>query len=92
MYTAGRKRILYGMAWQEDLHDFIKDLSTGVHVWGTDAVVEGHKGLLTYTPTLVKVRRKKGSVTIEGEGLSVRAVSRDEVWITGDVKAVRIDA
>lgn len=79
------------MAWREDLSHFISDLSVGVHVYRDGSVIEGHRGLLTYTPTCVKVRRRVGSVTIDGEGLFVRQITRDEIWIAGTVKAVTID-
>ena len=79
------------MAWREDLSYFISDLSVGVHVYLGGTVIEGHRGLLTYTPTCIKVRRRHGSVTLEGEGLSVRQITRDEIWIAGVVKAVTID-
>jgi len=80
------------MAWRDDLHEFIDQVSVGVHVWQGGSLVEGHRGLLTYTPTVIKVRRRRGTVTLEGEDLSVRRVTRDEVWIAGVVKAVHIDA
>ena len=79
------------MAWHEDLSTCFGDLSVGVHVYGDGCVVEGHRGLLTYTPTLVKVRRRRGSVTLEGEGLTVCRITRDEVWLSGAVRAVSID-
>ena len=79
------------MAWREDLSDLIGDLSVGVHVYAGGSVIEGHHGILTYTPDCVKVRRRRGAVTVEGEGLRVRQITRDEVWVSGTVKAVIID-
>jgi len=79
------------MAWREDLSYFISDLSVGVHIYQGGGVIEGHRGLLAYTPTCVKVRRRHGTVTVEGEALTVRQITRDEVWISGAVKAVSID-
>lgn len=67
------------------------ETSLGVHVWQGGCVVEGHRGLLTYTPTLVRVRRRKGAVTIEGERLGIVAVTCDEIWLTGAVHSVGID-
>ena len=64
------------------------DLSCGVHVFAGGCMVEGHRGLLDYAPERVRVRRRRGSVAIEGQSLAIVAVSRDEVWVRGVVHSV----
>lgn len=79
------------MAWSEQIgREF--GTSVGVHVYDDGCLVEGHRGLLTCTPQSVRVRRRRGSVTIEGQALVVRTVTRDEVWVGGRIEAVHWNA
>ncbi len=76
------------MSFREDIKQIGIDVAAGVHVWRDGCVVEGHRGLLEYAPEQIKVRRKKGSVAIRGQMLSVACLTRDEVWIRGRVDTV----
>lgn len=91
-YAERAECIAYCMAWQEDVQKIWGDLSVATHVWAHGCLVEGHRGLLQCTPTVVVVRRKKGCVEVQGEGLRVHSVTRDEVWVEGCVKAVVLHA
>lgn len=87
-YVGAPWRISYGMAWREELERVGRDMSLSVEVWAKGCVVQGHRGLFSCTPTAIEVRRRHGRVEVQGEDLSVAAVTRDEVWIAGAVKAV----
>lgn len=80
------------MAWKEEMQKVYGEVEGGAYVWRGGCLIEGHKGLLAYSPTLVKVRRRRGTLSVSGEGLTLAAVSREEVWIAGKVTSVTCDA
>lgn len=76
------------MAWQDEMDRIAMDMSTMVQVWSGGCIVEGHKGLLTCTPTEVEVRRRRGRIHITGSDLVVADVTRTQIWVRGRVEAV----
>ncbi len=52
--------------------------SFGVHI-------EGHKGLLSYTPTKIIIRLKKKQAVVEGDSLNVYYASKEELYIRGKI-------
>lgn len=51
-------------------------------------LVEGHKGLLFFSKEEIKMRIPNGTVTVAGENLSLREVSKTEAMISGKILRV----
>jgi sporulation protein YqfC len=52
--------------------------------------VEGHKGLLLFTPTKIVLRIAKTKLEISGNNLFINEVSCDELYIRGNVLKVEV--
>ena len=59
-----------------------------VEVEGGRLVVECHRGVRAYSETCIRVDCPGGEVCIEGEGLTLEALSRAEVSVHGAVARV----
>nr|WP_297279418.1 YabP/YqfC family sporulation protein [uncultured Butyricicoccus sp.] len=59
-----------------------------VEVEGERLVIERHKGVRAYSTTCIRVDCPGGEVCIEGEGLTLEALSRAEVSVHGAVARV----
>jgi len=54
-------------------------------------VVEGHRGLKTLSDEAIRLKLKKGFIVIEGEGLSISALSKGYAVISGKINGVRVE-
>lgn len=52
--------------------------------------IEGHKGLLLYTPYKIALRIKNKKLEIEGANLIINEVSFDELYIRGNLKRIEV--
>lgn len=60
----------------------------GVHVYPCGCVIEGYKSVALYTEETVKVRHRKGTVTVTGCDLRIEKICRDEMYVAGKIRAV----
>jgi len=57
--------------------------------WGQEMViVEGHKGLLAYSPEVIKISRLKEKIVLEGKNLEIFLITPEELQITGLIERV----
>ena len=54
---------------------------------GRQALIEGHRGILEYTPERVAVSFGREKLSITGDGLRLRAMNAGELLITGRIRA-----
>lgn len=52
--------------------------------------IEGHKGLLVFTPTQIVLRIGKKKLEIAGSGLFINEVSADELYIRGRMTKLEV--
>lgn len=82
-----RKRIAEVLELQ---HDVALNLPV-MHITGGERLLmENHKGLLEYGHNKIRIASTAGTVEIEGEGLTIKAVGRDDVLITGSIKSINM--
>ena len=62
-----------------------------VNISGKICYVEGHKGLKLLSQELIVLSIKKGSISISGEGLSLRELYDDCIKIFGKIKSVEVN-
>ena len=52
--------------------------------------VENHRGLLEYSPEMVCISVRRGSVRITGENLELRAMDAGALVVTGEVRELEL--
>lgn len=62
-----------------------------VEVEGGRLVIERHRGVRAYSETCIRVDCPGGEVCIEGENLTLEALSRAEVSVRGRVRQVTLE-
>ena len=53
-----------------------------------EVYIEGHRGLLSYSPERILVRTADRTLAVDGSGLSVCCVTMAEVHIRGSIRSV----
>lgn len=53
--------------------------------------IENHRGILAYTDSEVRVCVKRGSVLVEGSGMSIVRMTRRYVEISGSIRSVTME-
>ena len=57
-----------------------------IEICGQNRVlIENHRGILSYDSQMIGIKVKCGSVRISGEALTLAAISREKVIITGKI-------
>ncbi len=80
-----RKRIADALELQQDVMLNLPML----HITGSERLLlENHRGLLEYARDRIRVATTAGAVIIEGEGLTIRSVGRDDLLVTGAIRTV----
>ncbi|MEG1986202.1 MAG: YabP/YqfC family sporulation protein [Clostridia bacterium] len=51
-------------------------------------LIEGHKGLLHFSPLEIKFRIKKGTLSVVGEDLRLHEISASEAVVSGHIAKV----
>ncbi|MBQ3379477.1 MAG: YabP/YqfC family sporulation protein [Clostridia bacterium] len=68
------------------------DTVTGVFrlesIGGRELTIENTKGILEYSEECVRVAVKGGVITIKGDGLIIKALSADGIYIEGRMRSV----
>ncbi|MEG6614832.1 sporulation protein YqfC [Peptococcaceae bacterium 1198_IL3148] len=92
------------MAWQKlkkqlkrQVSDFLEipsdvmlDLPKVVLVGNLQVFIENHRGIVEYTPEIVKVIVGEGEIEITGEGLSLRNMTADEIMVEGKIDNLKL--
>lgn len=57
---------------------------------GKGIIIEGHKGLYHLSEDEVKIRIRKGSITILGKDLTIKEISSTEIYILGSIEGINL--
>jgi len=68
--------------------DVVLDMPRITAVGPMHVTVENHRGLLLFTANEVRLLVGVGQVAVRGEGLVIRALSQDEIFIEGHIKGI----
>jgi sporulation protein YqfC len=71
--------------------DVMLDLPKVVLVGNLQVFIENHRGIVEYTPEIVKVIVGEGEIEITGEGLTLRNMTSDEIMVEGKIKNLKLD-
>lgn len=85
------------MAYYEDINKYL-DLQQGLLcnsfvelINNKYCIINGHRGVSDFTKECIRVRVRKGNISINGEELSIIALTPTELYISGTIKGISID-
>ncbi len=64
------------------------DLPKVVLVGDVQVLIENHRGIMVYTPELVKVSTTIGDLAVAGTDLVLKNILPDEIMVEGRIKSV----
>lgn len=68
--------------------DVILDLPKIVLVGNIQLFIENHRGIIEYSPELVRVSTGEGEVIVTGEQMVLRNILPDELLVEGKIKSL----
>lgn len=84
-----RKGNLQAMAaFLEIPPDIVLDLPRLTMLGNKQLLVENHKGIIEYTPELVRIKLSEGELTVAGSGLSLGNLQAEHILVEGVIKVI----
>ena len=75
-------------------HILPSEATSGTHriiLSGNDhLLIEGHRGLLSYSDDLIRIRLEKGCLACAGSQLVIRCFGSNEITVTGAIRSLEI--
>ena len=71
--------------------DIILDLPRITMLGNKQLLVENHKGIIEYTPSLVRIKLTQGELYIQGSNLSLGNLQAEQILVEGVVQEVKYD-
>lgn len=85
----GRLQSLAGLL--EIPQDIVMDLPRITMLGNKQLLVENHKGIIEYTPSLVRIKLSQGELLIYGQMLSLGNLQAEQILVEGVVQKVNYD-
>lgn len=51
-------------------------------------LIENHRGIIEYSPNLIRVNSTVGVIRVQGVGLNLRNIAADDIMINGTIKSI----
>lgn len=71
--------------------DVVMDLHRITVIGNIQVYVENHRGITLYTDTAVKISVNGGEVVIKGNGLRLRTVYSDDIYVEGTITEINLE-
>ena len=71
--------------------DIVFDLPRITMLGNIQTLIENHKGIIEYTPSLVRIRLKQGELVIFGSDLVLGNLQPEQVLVEGTISGIRYD-
>jgi sporulation protein YqfC len=71
--------------------DIVLDLPRITMLGNKQLLVENHKGIIEYTPSLVRINLEQGELIIHGKGLVLSNLQVEQILVEGTVGEVKYD-
>ena len=71
--------------------DIVMDLPRITMLGNKQLLVENHKGIIEYTPSLVRIKLSQGELFIYGEALTLGNLQAEQILVEGVVQKVNYD-
>ena len=63
-------------------------LGAKISIWAEGCCIEGHRGVACIEPKLIRVKRRGGYLSVEGEGLAIASLTPYEIYVRGHIHRV----
>jgi sporulation protein YqfC len=71
--------------------DIVLDLPRITMLGNQQLLVENHKGIIEYTPSLVRIKLNQGELIISGKDLTLSNLQVEQILVEGTVGDVKYD-
>ena len=71
--------------------DIVLDLPRITMLGNQQLLVENHKGIIEYTPSLVRIKLNQGELMIFGKGLMLSNLQIEQILVEGTVGEIKYD-
>jgi sporulation protein YqfC len=75
--------------WLDLPADAVGDVPRLEMVGGFRMKVENHRGVVHFTENLIQLKVESGLLFIAGEGMKIRAIDPEGIWIEGRIRELR---
>ena len=83
------RRFLQSLAGELELpRDVVLDVPCATLIGRFQVQVTNHKGVLSYTPTCVRIATRDGVFVVTGSRLRIGSIFRDEVVVAGSIDRI----
>jgi len=87
-----RKGNLQSLAGFLDIpQDIVLDLPRITMLGNQQLLVENHKGIIEYTPSLVRIKLNQGELFVQGENLTLGNLQAEQILVEGVVRGITYD-
>jgi sporulation protein YqfC len=87
-----RKGNLQSLAGLLDIpQDIVMDLPRITMLGNKQLLIENHKGIIEYTPSIVRIKLSQGELMIYGEALTLGNLQAEQILVEGVVQEVKYD-
>ncbi|TFE31673.1 sporulation protein YqfC [Cohnella luojiensis] len=70
--------------------DVVLDLPRITMIGGLQVTVENHRGILHFSPELLRLAMDNGELEVTGQDLIIRNIGAEEVFVEGKIMGVRL--
>lgn len=71
--------------------DIVLDLPRITMLGNKQLLVENHKGIIEYTPSLVRIKLNQGELLVTGENLMLGNLQIEQILVEGTVGEIKYD-
>ena len=75
-----------------DIFELPKEITLNIPkinvVGNNQMLIENHRGIIEYSPNLIRINSTIGVIRIKGEDLNLRNIGAEDIMVTGDIKSM----
>lgn len=71
--------------------DVLLDLPKVTIIGDIQVYIENHKGIIEYTSNLVRISTALGQLIIVGEGLILRNIGLEDIYLDGQIEKIKFE-
>jgi len=71
--------------------DIVLDLPRITMLGNKQLLVENHKGIIEYTPSLVRIKLNQGEILVSGKNLTLCNLQLEQILVEGTVGEIKYD-
>lgn len=69
--------------------EIVYDLPKITLIGNLQALVENHRGIIEYGTEKIRISVNAGELEVTGKNLSIRNITRDEIYLDGDIALIK---